>query len=271
MKLSTRVKLIVVLSVLILMLAGFAYAAFNLFLNGNPQQNALVGTIEGSGYANPEAAMKAYLDALKAADLDAMISTFAVETFVKNYDVKAHIERFRALLLQMSQISLVLPSNNKLTSDINVILRQGEIVRNIERQYMIVLMPNLASHVASHGDSPKIFQNEEDREAVIKTLYGQDNLKSLNSLEIIEFVPPDSLDSWGYSVEAIQAYYKRAADNSGADDVQSVVARVRIDGKRYLFYADTILYRGKWYMLALGGNIGNLLGISPFAAGVALE
>ena len=44
MKLSTRVKLIVVLSVVIVMLASFAYAAFNLFSNENSPQNAIIGT-----------------------------------------------------------------------------------------------------------------------------------------------------------------------------------------------------------------------------------
>ena len=46
------------------------------------------GRMEGSGFASPEDAVTAYLEAMKAGDLSGMLSTFAIETYIQNVDAQ---------------------------------------------------------------------------------------------------------------------------------------------------------------------------------------
>ena len=48
--------------------------------------------VEGPGYTSAEEAARAYAEALKAGDLNAMLSTFAVESYVEHFDMAAYIE-----------------------------------------------------------------------------------------------------------------------------------------------------------------------------------
>ncbi len=47
------------------------------------------GSYEGAGYATPEEAVQAYITARQAGDVSAMLSTFAIETYVDSYDAEA--------------------------------------------------------------------------------------------------------------------------------------------------------------------------------------
>ena len=46
---------------------------------------------EGDGFASPEAAAAAYVEAFKNEDMDQMLSAFAVETFAANFDFDEYV------------------------------------------------------------------------------------------------------------------------------------------------------------------------------------
>lgn len=58
-------------------------------------QDNHLGTIESRGYKSPEDAAKAYLEAFMNNDIDQMLSTFAVETYVKNFDLEKYVDRVK--------------------------------------------------------------------------------------------------------------------------------------------------------------------------------
>ena len=53
------------------------------------------GTMEGKGFNTPEEAVISYLEALKAGDMDAMRSCFAIETIAQNYDICDNTDRIK--------------------------------------------------------------------------------------------------------------------------------------------------------------------------------
>ena len=75
------------------------------------------GRIEGPGFYSAEDAVLAYLDAFSNADLEAMIATFAIESFAENYDLEMTIERMMAYSPIYEQR---FPSSNRFTTSINI-------------------------------------------------------------------------------------------------------------------------------------------------------
>ena len=49
--------------------------------------------LEGPGFGSAEEAVTAYLEAMKNGDLEGMLATFAIETYVAEMDAQADLER----------------------------------------------------------------------------------------------------------------------------------------------------------------------------------
>ena len=54
--------------------------------------------LEGTGYDSPEKAVEAYVNYLKEGNLKGIISTFAVESYVDNYDMTEHYKYYQSFL-----------------------------------------------------------------------------------------------------------------------------------------------------------------------------
>jgi len=227
--------------------------------------NSSGGRVEGPGYSSPEEAAKAYLDALSNADVNAMISTFAIETFSKNVDFAASLEEtpFYNYFIIPS-----VPSSNHFTTDLSTQQRLADVANSIRSQYLSFFAPHILNEAR-----PVVLESEDpEREAqvIVDDLGNAEYLQSLRSLKVIEFVPPESLYEY-YSEEVVQQRIDRQRDIIGADRLENIVARVEIDGEIYLFCFDVAHYGGRWYLHTLGGHIALALGFSYFNAGVIPE
>ena len=248
------------------------YFALDIGANGNRldiganDDNLDIGVngnrFEGSGYESAEDAVKAYLEAFINADVDAMTSTFAVETYVENFNLEASLERLRAYTLASQQS---FPSNNQFTTDMNIQQRQSQIASFIRYQYMSLFIPK-----AINEGMMTTFADTQESRSFIRTLGDQSYINSLSEMSIIGFVSPSSLHD-SYTSEANQRYINQTTEILGAQGVEDVVARVELDNQNLLFCFDAVRYGDKWYVHSLGGNIGTLLGISLYAMGVVPE
>ena len=221
------------------------------------------GRIEGPGFDSAEDAVLAYLDAFSNADLEAMIATFAIESFVENYDLEATIISMR-LYNPINQQRF--PSSNLFTTDMNAHQRQARVLDGISRQYMTIFVPDsedLQDRARQINDTQEIRQ-------LMRDLGNPAYLDSLDTLNFVGFVDPNRLTGL-FDSEITQQQTERMRDRIGAQQLESIVARVAIDGQIYLFGFDVLLYDGKWYIYSLGGYIGALLGLPIFNGGVILE
>lgn len=98
--------------------------------------NGIVGAdadkIEGRGYDTPEEAAEAYLIALRNQDVDAMISTFPIESYVENYDFNAMVERLEAYVPNME---MPFPGSTPYTKNLNLESRRKFVTQSINNQY----------------------------------------------------------------------------------------------------------------------------------------
>ena len=223
------------------------------------------GRIEGPGFDSAKEAVEAYLEALSNADLDAMIATFAIESFVENYDLAAMIERIRSYSAFTMQQAL--PTSDDFHIGFNIEKRRGDVAQNIKMQYMSLFMPE-----AVNGGLPLRMQSSEPREVnqLIRMMSNPSYFASLRNMELIEFVSPEWFSD-RYMHETNQENIDRNRQLIGADEIEHVVARVRIDRQVYFFNFETVRYGERWYINFLGGNVAILLNACIFSGGVILE
>ena len=236
------------------LLVAILYFALGIGANDNK--------IEGSGHASAEDAVSAYLEAFKNTDVEAMISTFAVETYVENFSLDAYIERIKVYSLTLPQ---TFPSNNQFTTGLNIQRRQSQIADSIRYQYMSIFIPD----AINEGMMTPIDDTQEGR-SFIRTLGEQSYYESMRTMSVLGFVSPDSLHD-GYTSVLNQRNIDQSMEAIGAQRLESIVARVETNNQIYLFCFDVARYGEKWYIHTLGGNIGTMLGIPGYNMGVIQE
>lgn len=218
--------------------------------------------VEGPGFDTPEQAAEAYLDALSRADVDQVISTFAMETYVERFDFEKYLGRVKAYTLDMEQR---LPPANDFTKGINLAQRQGNLAAAICRQYLTLFIDDTT--VLEGAPLPL---TEEETAELARTLADPAYLQTLSTLRLVEFLPPAHLSNQ-YDSERNRENIALRAAACGADELTDVAARVEIGKRRYLFFFDMVRYGDRWYNLDHAGNLANLMGVSPSFGGILRE
>ncbi len=218
------------------------------------------GTIEGSGFAMPEDAAKAYLMGLKAKDMGAMLSTFAIESYVDNYDFEVQIER---LMLYQYNAEIRFPNTNDYTRQMNIASRTSQIEGLIIYQYMTFNTPEALNNskfvtIDPGTTSDFVKKFERDTENYI-----------FKDLEITGTQNPEDLCDVYWNKKNQEAIANHAK-TFGADieDVANVVITFEADGDDWIFCPQLVRYNDKWYIQMLQGNIANIMAFEHYNGGI---
>lgn len=216
---------------------------------------------EGEGYDSPEDAAEAYLMALKDADLNRMLSTFAVESYVENLDYEALLNRMKTYNPSYEHVEM--PSANAFMKALNLEKRRSNITTNIMQQYLILC--------GSDFDFNEIVRLEDEAavSAFVAQMSGALDDTKLSSIELLGFAPPEEL-SEHYMQETNQETMKSQAKPYGSEQISSCAAVFEMDGVLHMLCLDAILYEDKWYVFQFQGNIGALIGIASDMQGLAV-
>ena len=220
------------------------------FLTGERSQRT--GQVE-RGFDTPEEAIIAYLEGLRDFDMDKMLSAFAIEVFVENYDFEGNIERIG----QYTPFAeLGFPNANELVTSINAERRRGQIVDSIRFQY-------LALSREPWDGMPEIV---EDARAFTRGFEADLNRLDFQTMEILGFIPPEAFSDV-FLDEANQENRARFANVFGVDEIVCLAVVFQLDGQRYIMLPWMGNYDGQWFLLHLGGNLSMIMGLSMHAAG----
>lgn len=221
-------------------------------------------TIEGSGFSTPEDAAKAYLNGLRDQDMDAMLSAFAVESYVDNYDLELLLERIKAYYMNSE---IILPNTNDYTRQINVLSRTNSIFGSIRMQYMLFNAPD-----ELNGFSPIMFTSEDTNEIqdfVADFEQDTDNY-IFEDLVITGTMQPEELTAVYLDEKNINNITAQAKTfGADAEDVANVVITFEADGQTWVYCPQAVRYDSKWYLQSSQGNLANLLGMSYYTGGIA--
>ena len=219
--------------------------------------NGLSLTVEGAGFDSPEDAAKAFLEGLRDADLDRMISTFAVESYAGNYDFEAGLNRMR--VYHPSQ-EMKIPNANELAAAMNIESRRNSVANMLLRQYLFLCNPELDQ------SQPYMLADETEASKFTAQLNNNLNAPKFQTLKLLGFIPPEAISDQ-YLSEQNQYNIARQAEVCGADQRVSRIAVFELSGNEYMLCLDAVDYGGKWYIAQLGGNIGNIMGIISTSMG----
>ena len=220
------------------------------------------GALEGPGFDSPEEAVTAYLEALKKGDVEGMLATFAIETYVSEMDAQAYLEWMWAFALGDFRGA---PVSDPYLRQIVVYQRQAELTNELYRQYLFYSWPEAYGEFSA--DALRL-NGEAEVEAFLSALSASTFTNTLGSLEIVEFVEPAELSDM-YLNERNQQTIARQAASYGCDELVTVAVKLDIGGEEWYQCMDVARYGEKWYNLSLSGNIGILLAMSSYAAGLA--
>lgn len=241
---------------------------------------AAMPTYEGPGFATPEEAVETYLEGLKAGDLSMMLSAYAIEKYVANYDFEGMIQWLQVFLPNQQAI---FPGSGPLYEALNVETRKAEVVASIVYQQLAFVLPEFAP------GQPTAFSGD-DREGkvadFIQKFRNRTQAPSLQSLAFEQFMEPALLSNM-YLAEKNQEMLAKKAALCGADEMRSLVAAFSVelgdvmealetdvapkDGRlQFMLCCDALRYGDRWYMGFVPGNIGNLLGVTVLTGGIGL-
>ena len=237
--------------------------------------------IEGSGYDSPEAAARAYVEALSRHDLDGMLSSFAVETLVEKLDPEKYVIHLRSWLEKVTQMEY--PADTAYGAPLLPGLEHplgGAITRAVVTQDLITqLYLQFEYHaLRSLGLSDEAFQSEDSRYSLIGVPRAQipaaEALLSdpaqfssielgrvYDASELLTTEAWEELTSFGFYDQPTYLEYL------GAEAIRHICVELTVDGVPYRLYLLAVQYGGRWYNKTFDETVFGTLGEQTPALG----
>lgn len=228
------------------------------------------GRIEGNGFSSPEKAAVAYLEAMKKGDVEKMSATFAVETYVDNYQLDAYIDRMHAFI-PSSQLQL--QAVDTYTREMMINSRMTGINRDMVYQYIWLAAENPEQFcegkvisVTDSADAP--YCNGAD---LVEDLVDPEWKKTISKLEIGKVYDQEWVldELMGDVPEQYEKQRIEMYDNIvGCDESACVAVEFSLDGEEYFLFMTVIRYGNRWYNCQCSGLLGNYVGLSSMQGGI---
>lgn len=217
--------------------------------------------IEGRGFDTPEEAVLAYMEALKSCDISRILSTFSVETFVDNCNMKGTYEAINGYTPRTLR---PLVNTDECTRDINLIHRQMHIADGLRNMYLTVVLDGWED---TSSFRPGEDSEYEDINELISDMENTDWIGLLAELNVDtanihkpEEVIDDYNDSLADKIEKLRASRREIIS---CDDITERVVDVTIDGVDYYLCMEVTCYDGRWYNSDQENNVVTMI-ISDF-------
>ena len=226
-------------------------------------------TFEGKGADSAEEAVLNYIAALQSCDYNKMISCYAVESLVKNYDVEKYIDHLNCATPTMD---MIYPENGLLeqTGKYEALTAISKMIK-----YQIWTLCDNDFFLNS-----RIVMRNEDSKATAKKVFPDDAEKRLSSIKFHNFISTTELlkyyartedeeDISAY-IESIKNYNEKYKKIYGCKEIQDVPVTFFIEGQKYYFFPETLKYGNKWYISPKQGILASILGLQ-ISAGCASD
>jgi len=247
-----------------------AAAATVLVLLLNKGKDDGVVKMEGSGYDSAEDAVMAYAEYLKAGDMDGMISTFAIESYVEHYDPEAYYEYTASYFpysFSSAQSNAMLTRDSDLSARLNTENRRAYITSWIYRQYMNGILSNHSVEELKeqlYNGQPVSIPDDMDIDDLMDFLESD---PKFDDMKIDVFIPASDL------YEGPEEVADRINENKekqwDADEIENVCLKVKIGREDYVLFMMAVRYGDKWYNAEFCNLVYHSIGFSPQYGGLA--
>ncbi len=218
-----------------------------------------VHTLEGPGFASPEEAALAYVDAMNRADMGDMLSAFAMESLIEHLDVDAYLRRMNAAGASFAYAFL---PTDEYARQALLYNRYAEKARSLYQQYL--------EYSADLNGLVVTFQKPGDIEAYYARFEASPFRDMEGHVEFVGWISPALLTE-GKIVMAVNGRNSAAQYlHTGADDLVELAAHIRINGADAIQLIQCVRYGDRWFIQELSGLTGTIMGIGITQAGLLL-
>lgn len=217
--------------------------------------------MEGSGYNTPQEAAEAYIQGLIDNDVNEVIASCAIESYIERFDLSTMIERMGVIYMTMADG--IVPSTGEFTDALNLEMRRSAITRNLRYQYLVF------SHADSlvRGDQIK-YEKDGDIVKFMKEVFPDDGTIPTQISFTGNYIDPDDLTDGRYSNERGVENHKKQNACYNVDGYECLAPVIEVAGEEYILCLELGQYGDRWYVLFPGGYLGALLAITSYSAGV---
>lgn len=198
-------------------------------------------TLEGSGFDSPEAAITAYAKALSEGDVEGMLRTFAIESYVENYDLEAQIKRVGFYLFTPNEAGL--PNDSQYKQELNNYSRLAAVTTQIINGYFALTGVDNSKTYLPFSKQEENW--EETLDDFLEQLESPKLDKKLSSIEIGDVLTAeDLLSDESYEVYDPESPY---GDFLDVEEFYDLAIEIAFDGEDYYLFMLTAKIDGKWY------------------------
>lgn len=250
-------KMSIVLSVaLVISLIVNILLAFQLFTDDFSSTK-----IEGAGFDSPEESIVAYVEAFSAGNIEDMLSTFAIETYVQNFRFEEYIASRSYYDFYYSAICL--PNDSPFKTELNNQTRQYDLVNQFKNAYFTLTNVDNSRSIISFAGENK----EDEIENFVNLLEDPDFDKKIAGIKILGILDKNDFD---YDAEHYDNSFK-IYSYIDADEFCDVAAEIDYQGETYYIFMLTAKFDGKWYNISPVSQLGLLCGIHTSTGGIMMK
>lgn len=219
------------------------------------------GSIEGKGFDTPEEAITAYAEALREGDVDAMISTFAVESYVAAYDTEEYLNTVKRYMT--NNISGIVIGDSSFAQNLSHQQRRISLLMDIKAQYHTLLGINTTEN--------QVPLESEKAVADFLREYNESNFsKNLRKIEIGNIVKPEDLLT-ADQLDRHEKYLEKTSTYLGDPELRELAIEMEYDGLDYILMMQMVKLDGKWYNLTTNTRLLSVMELPLTTRGLVKE
>ncbi|MBO4926517.1 MAG: hypothetical protein J5472_08560 [Clostridia bacterium] len=211
------------------------------------------GRLEGEGFASPEDAVTAYLDAMNRGDVGEMLSTFALETFAEHVIPEMYNRRLG--MFSMQSFSGV-PITDEYSRSLAANARYGMLAESLMQQYIEAGAALQGMTIAPLGT--------EEMQRIRNGFAASPMRETAGRVEFVKWVSPVALTGGRIAMPMNRLNSATQRAYAGADDLMEMAAHIRVNGVDGLLLMGCAKYGDRWYNLEFGGLTGSIMGLNRY-------
>ena len=225
---------------------------------------------EGAGFDSPYDAVQSYIDALNAGDVSAMLSTFAIETYVDNMDAAEAIDRIRSI---NASAYYTVPVVGPYIRGILIERRRDEISKFL--YYSWLYYTTVGTDFSDLGKMSPMAVNDQDaldryldvmQTSPVETWPGHISVTAIYTPEDIRSSVPAA-----YFSEQTQKNMEKQRLSCGADELAERVAMLDIDGSNAIQFMSCVRYGDRWYNRTPMSILAMIAGTETYSGGLVWQ
>ncbi len=240
---------------------------------GSPRPaETAAATCEGPGYDTADDAARAYAEALNAGDINAILSTFAVETCVDYMDPHAALERVKAFSPVMFSC---LPVVGPLSRGLLIERRRTEITQGIYYGWLTLATLETDFQGVSEGQMQSL-ADDASIDAFLSVIQDSPMDKWVGHIKVTAVCAPDDPLVSAYMPQnlnsaGVKKNLAKMLMASGAQELAERIILLDVDGATVAQCMQCIRYGHKWYNYKTQSTVALILGLSAMSNGMIVD